>query len=130
MNSELKAAVAELRRLKDSQMLTVSADSKHVKGTAGLEVKWPMWLKVQAVVQSYLAEHPADDDEPIDWNWLRKIGFQDMETGLESQDHVVIVNAWGMDFTVCNGKPKPETRGDVRRLAKVLGIELKERTDG
>lgn len=69
---------------------------------------------------------PADDDEPIDWDWLRKIGFQDMETGLESPNHVLIVNAWGMDFTVCNGKPKIKTRGDVRKLCKALGITLGE----
>lgn len=116
MNDELKAAAERLRA-------DAYADWDYMDGIYASDKQLE---DRRLIAKAYLAEHPADNDEPITDSWLRKIGFQDMETGLESQDHVVIVNAWGMDFTVCNGKPKPETRGDVRRLAKALGLELKE----
>jgi hypothetical protein len=95
---------------------------------------------------AYLAEHPADDAEliydcyatdPANWQdpWLLSVGFRPYA----GWQHFLFINAgpaaikamaagpWRLateddDVDI----PRPKTRGDVRRLALALGIELKE----
>lgn len=87
-----------------------------------------------ALAEAYLAEHPADDGEPVTAEWLESIGFyrdgvhpDDPFTCRESSIYlspkyddeklwVVFVEVYEL------GKSK--TRGDVRRLLAALGIEV------
>ena len=89
-------------------------------------------LDLQNVADAYLREHPADDEQLIDEAWLRSVGF---------------INTWGDKFRNVSGDidivvdgetvmlayrsdyydtATKATRGDLRRLAAALGIELKE----
>ena len=91
-----------------------------------------MFEKVYWVSQAYLAEHPADDDEPVTEEWLLSVGF------VHDATHVVLRN-WGPQRNgniqaYPNGKwwlngtamIQMKTRGQVRRLCAALGIGLKE----
>lgn len=89
---------------------------------------------VIALSEAWLAEHPADDDEPITEEWLRGVGFRETKV---SDEHFRIIRkdqvsvccddlssptTWcmrGQEF-LCSFK----TRGDVRRLCAAIGIEL------
>lgn len=90
------------------------------------------WKFAQSLVKIILADHPADEDEPVTEAWLISIGFVRHETG---------VGCWniyldGMNFcghrkqwawpTVGPWKNGPRTRGEVRRICAALGIQLKE----
>ncbi len=86
--------------------------------------------KACQLAQAYLAEHPADDEEPITEAWLRSVGFDD-EHRLDWKNLVIKFcvpirdNFWDFYLNSTQIKP-PKTRGDVRRLCKALGVELKE----
>lgn len=88
------------------------------------------------LARAYLAQQQqprrvdGDDDEPVSEDWLRSIGFQPghLEAGLWLQSTIGI-NA-ELECVVCNARPKITNRGDVRRLAACIGIELKEPTNG
>lgn len=80
------------------------------------------------LAEAYLAEHPADDDEPLSQEWLSsvsrgvfgKVAF----VSYELLDDASVWRMLGDDrgwylFT------SVKTRGDVRRLCRALGIELK-----
>lgn len=93
---------------------------------------------------------PADDGEPVTNAWLRSVGFQETGKGvgvlavLTVDDSPVRLHRWLENWIggserlwvyACIGQaadrvsvPSPQTRGDVRRLAAVLGITLKETT--
>lgn len=81
------------------------------------------------LADAYLAEHPADNDEPVTGDWLDSLfgveeyieeyicteqdgNFDEVITWIETIGNVLI--------------PMPKTRGDFRRLCKGLKIELKE----
>lgn len=81
----------------------------------------------ESVVAAYLAEHPADDAEPLTEPWLRSVGGKD---GVATAG-IWLNNTIGFrlddlaDVVVCNARPKNvKTRGDLRRLAAALGIQL------
>lgn len=99
---------------------------------------WQECNDARLLARAYLAEHPADDDLPVDEAWLLSVGF--IESGFRRLD----LQPWGglgrslnwtdpsfndawegevvMDF---KRLPKPiKTRGDLRLLALALGIEL------
>jgi hypothetical protein len=105
------------------------------------------------LARAYLAEHPADDGEAVTVEWLRNVGFKSPPSNpqcpfmfLESPyDDVLKIAAYisvsGRDIPFgeiglevndieikTHHEGKRATRGDVRLLAKVLGIELKEPT--
>jgi hypothetical protein len=94
------------------------------------------------------AEHPADDEEPVKEEWLRDSGFirEDSDPECERETNWLWFGGgeslgvcWGTElhaWMVWHGDDSgprimpsalwPKTRGDVRRLCKSLGIELKE----
>lgn len=88
------------------------------------------------VVNAWLAEHPSDDDEPVTEEWLREIGFTyDDEWGATYIYGYKTFPLWYEDLCGEWGwgeaeLPSPKTRGDVRRLCRALGIELKEHHHG
>lgn len=96
----------------------------------------------RAIIDTYLAEHPADDGEAVDEAWLRSIGFWHRGDELVSPPHPdrkdrrtpwrliyyreprpAYLQTWGLSFPGCEaglGYNLP-TRGDVRRLLAALG---------
>jgi len=83
----------------------------------------------------YLDEHPADDADPADYDWLNALrsendqplsmlavrlcddGFHLMAPGRPSE---------GIDGLNDYVAPHPATKGDVRRLCAALGVPLEE----
>lgn len=80
------------------------------------------------LANAYVAEHPADDDEPITVEWLCVMGWELTDTRLElgPLSWHGFDNTMRIDCDILTSLPHITTRGDVRRLCKVLGIELKE----
>lgn len=97
------------------------------------------------LANAYLAEHPADDEMPVDVAWLELVGFNNYGTATHTSpkdradgktELCIEVHATGRKITsVCEthtevcyyaGVPDVSTRGDVRRLARALKIDLKE----
>jgi hypothetical protein len=109
--------------------------------TADFSESQPMYLDGLEVCRAYLAEHPADDDEPVTEDWLREIGFTgDMGMGqfrLDSDFHIQAweTQTWSIETKDTSGQyygcrheldiGQPKTRRDVRNLLAALGIELK-----
>jgi hypothetical protein len=92
----------------------------------------------QAVIDAYLAEHADDDSAPVSESWLNSVGFvrtsdpkQPARDAFYLDGGTVLYapHRYGdfkpgwfamKDFSV----PHPETRGDVRRLCKSLGVAI------
>lgn len=79
------------------------------------------------LAKAWLTEHPAEDGgESVTDEWLEVIGFNRggcLDVGywvIECQKLALRLNSYQV-------KENP-TRGDVRRLCKALGIELKEKS--
>lgn len=75
-----------------------------------------------------LASHPPDDDTPVDESWLRECGLRDGVMGTHKL--MACWDAYLGNFVYWYGMtlvPSPRTRGDVRRLAKAMGVTLKEK---
>lgn len=97
-------------------------------GFANIE-RQPWRRDLREAAKIALREYPADDAEPITVDWLLSVGFDD--TG------IVGVTVLFVDRLVVNMPDrywtyrdmalvrKHETRGEVRRLCRALGIELK-----
>lgn len=99
------------------------------------------WLFSQ--VESRLANNPADDEIPICDMWLRSVGFvrlmqtaSDNHLSLGHPADAKFINArkgardkfrtWHVGGEVLPLAMQPKTRGDVRRVAKALGITLEQ----
>lgn len=77
------------------------------------------------LADAYLAEHPADESLDVDEDWLVQIGFQpDASGALWIGDYRL---CWfGRGFFGFDGvEVESKTRGDVRRLCRALGVEVK-----
>jgi hypothetical protein len=94
-----------------------------------------------ALAKAYLAEHPADDEEPVTPDMMLEWGFGD-SIYYRSEKRFEICDSVRVMFEACEG-PKcwkasvwigryttidNPTCGDVRRLARALGVTLKETT--
>lgn len=91
---------------------------------------------------AYLAEHPADDNTPIDEAWLRRVGFIRHMQSAGSNDLSLgnLIYVGRRNNSRREEAPEPrfylrdidlrhiKTRGQLRRLCIALGIELKEKT--
>lgn len=87
---------------------------------------------LKLLAAAYLAEHPADDDEPVDMDWFNSVGFA-IEIDLFAVRGILSFfrNSKGWNVTVVNSVPVNRgdmTRGDVRRLCAALGVELEGTT--
>ena len=119
MSDELKAARERKHRW--------DADDDAAFDASGTDEENDMFMFGDA----YLAEHPADEDEPITLNWWLSSGA---ETSLIDRDFMLIRNdVEGVIYLVTTLQEIPlphiKTRGDVRRLCAALGIELTTRID-
>lgn len=87
------------------------------------------WYEIEplakALANAYLAEHPADESLDVDEDWLVQIGFQpDASGALWIGDYRL---CWfGQGFFGFDGvEVEAKTRGDVRRMCRVFGVEAK-----
>ena len=87
-------------------------------------------LDTKILAAAYLAEHPADEDELVTRAWLGEVGLgveYSHEIGLGFALHTHDLVPWGIVYEDAEmDLPPVKTRGDVRRLCKALGKELKE----
>lgn len=147
MSDDIRAAAARLRLCLKTEL--GSDDNPYTESEHRLDAD--LWL----VADAYLAEHRADDGEAVTFDWIQSVGFvldldgndPDNDDGLErwwvweikraDDDHIGVRWAisermeWAVDLldgdTVMSGlKSESATRGDVRRLCEVLGVELRE----
>lgn len=110
--SELNAA---RERLRERQTILTTA-------TAMLGAETLNALKV--VARHDLAEHPADDDDPVTEEWIKSLGieYRPIYRGEEFIGDVVYEYGASPGDFCCIPLIK-RTRGDVRRLLSALGIE-------
>jgi len=88
------------------------------------------------LARAYLAEHPEDDGEPVTEEWLRSsVGWIPVEgSGYIGRDGIIfckgsesVYSAWlqiSQYYYDMRRIVRVETRGDVRRLCKALGVSL------
>jgi hypothetical protein len=92
------------------------------------------------LAEAWLAEHPADDEQSIDTKWLLSLGFEWNEN--ETSDYLWVNNpksgnkfdliylptscVWLLSDEINELTVDIRTRGDVRRLARALKVELGE----
>jgi hypothetical protein len=85
-----------------------------------------------ALAEQLQAKHPADSELPISEEWIRAVGFDwfyaRLRLHFSSGIYVATLSPWLATWEL-GGKTIPplNTRGDVRRLCRALGIELKEK---
>lgn len=91
------------------------------------EIDWHCDLRL--VGKAYCAEHPADDDEPID-DWLESIGlhYDDDKKAWYAEDDigrpVEVFYHRGIFVYGTLIANQPSNRGEFRRLCAALGVEL------
>lgn len=121
---ELRAAAERLRRVGDGEAVAQAYrayPSPHMQRYGDIVMLADAWI----------AEHPADDGDPVDEAWVKGLGFEQYEyvpyTWLKC-GHLQYVPSRDPPFCIVGGWPviRVETRGHVRRIAAALGIELKE----
>lgn len=139
---DVRAAAERLSALCNGWMPAPAAAHYH---RSGLQIK-----DMQDVVGAYLAEHPADDGDALDNEFF---GTQWSESGFYFS--IIVEHPTPIELRIgpceedgswtvaLNQKPGPDaqhepddcvclpsarTRGDVRRLCRALGVELKEGT--
>lgn len=95
---------------------------------------WPdrfdrgLFLEALTFVSIYLAEHPADDGETITREWFRSVSPTSNNwihgDGVDIyQDSLGAVSLCLVEE--CQVLPHIKTRGDVRRLCRSLGVEVR-----
>ena len=105
----------------------------------------------ELVVAKYLVDHPADDEEPTEKDWLAMAGFTVQffpSTGYCADIAIEERTGWwcflrivvpSMECQLMQATPEStqsegvvlpkssaQTRGDVRRLCRALGVNLEE----
>ncbi len=117
MNDETRAAAERLRDHRTTQ--------------------WPLRTQdMNTIIEAYLAEHPADDAEPITGEWLRTTSAYTFVELPDNDGTNVLFEiepfgpdeyrpqlSEGSDMIVLR---RLKTRGDLRRLCAALGVPLTE----
>ena len=98
-------------------------------------------LDVCLLAAEWLAEHPVDDSDPVDAEWLLAVGFKWFGvTGWPSRHELAgdvnTLTIWSDGDTSidCTGTgdgvqiPELKTRGGVRRLCACLGLPIGGKT--
>ena len=94
-----------------------------------------VWMRARRLAKAWLQEHPADDDEPVDIEWLKSIGFTDEKHRPGWCRLLIQIGNISLRFgagnLVLNGQSLcvGATRCQVRRLLAALGVPSKERVD-
>ena len=94
-----------------------------------LEPKYSEKMRLEAakkLAEAYLAEHPADDDEPATDDWQMSIGLSEDRVMVEWDGLCGAVITWIDGIDLSSTKVEWNTRRDVRRLLAALGIEMRK----
>jgi hypothetical protein len=89
---------------------------------------WRECDRARVLAAAYLAEHPADDDEPITREWLVDLGWtvRERDVWMAYPSHLsqsLAIDGNGRVYLALMTLGKPvKTRRDLRRLTNVLGI--------
>jgi hypothetical protein len=101
---------------------------QHGEGYEAVQAAFQLSLADErAVIAAYLAEHPADEDEAI--STPAAIDWLDSLSRVGGDLSMITVRACDDGMHLVSGdwvSPHVATKGDVRRLAAVLGIDLQE----
>lgn len=140
MSDELRAVEERVRRCRGGE------DATDVYPVAGRIVEYAcaaLSADEMLLADAYLAEHPADDAEPVTEGWLQAIGFVRMQQSAAGNDLILRNEAgncvtyyparrgglagpfWGVASEWLPKPLRPATRGDVRRLLTALGVTSK-----
>lgn len=122
MSVAIRAAAERLRRLplpEDDPYLSCNADA--------------MWRDRELLSNAYLDEHPADDGELVTLEWLKSLGWLPDQTGWpaiclpETPEWGISWRGHGIWLTpISVPLCRAPMRGDIRRLCKAMGVELRE----
>lgn len=130
MSDELRAAIVRVRLCQQE-----GPDVAYPNAKGGEYIR-----DMDTLTEAYLAEHPADDGEPVTEEWLRSVGFVRMQQPAAGNDMILRNEAgncltyyparrgdpagplWGVVGEWLPKPLRPATRGDVRRLLLALGI--------
>ena len=148
MSKELRAAAERLRKTRAANEISQAAYMQSRIEEYGADDDYGQELADEGlVIDAYLSEHPEDEDEPVTKEFVRHVGTgkrDDKECvirQLTESQHLSVQILWESDWTKklwrCvvriygkgigdSGLVECKTCGDVRRLCKALGIELKE----
>ena len=134
-DTELRKTAERLAGFVPGRMIVVGGSG------AGQEYPNPL-VGAPELAKAWLAEHPADDAEPLTAEWLKSVGFTDRgeRPGRSMAIHhfpptgeymltfkwigATMILAYVFDSMVAESK-RDWTRGDARRLCAALGIGLK-----
>lgn len=113
----------------DLQAAAELADWLTVAGAVAQGTVKSNYQRIIAILREHAAEHPADDDEPIDEAWLLDCGFLPDAYGLELREPDT---GWAIGVTDSHKRWEymgreinpPKTRGQLRRLCAALGVRL------
>lgn len=139
-SDELRAAAARLRIARyggDGDNPLSGIAMAYSKSPSGFEDIAQLSKDQLAIVEAYLAENPADSDEPITEEWLRT--FSEMEVATTKRLAYIVTWCGLLSIEWCPqcGDMPPllcldkrvlrenPTRGQLRLLARALGIPLK-----
>lgn len=105
-------------------MNDLRAAAERVRNMPGIAFRVPQGIEdISTLASAYLAEHPADEDEPYSGDaWLEGFGIAIGVT--KDKQGRWWAEAHQDDQRIVLSEIK--TRGDFRKLASVLGIPLKE----
>ena len=117
MNDKLKAAAERLRVLFESGC--------EVRSVYGEDYEHDYSDDITRIAIQYLAEHPADDDEPIGEWWYATLSdsFKLLEVKWSPAELWIEFAGWALTV-----KSNP-TKGDVRRLCAALGVTLEAKAE-
>lgn len=134
-HQELRDAAERLRKVEDNFSKCRSCPISSVYKPDPIEPSIASWQEDQRiVVQAWLSEHAADDEELATQEWLMERGFA--EIGYYTYERILHlalvkvyayarpVGCWEISLFVAEHHVKNNpTRGDVRRLLAALGIQ-------
>jgi len=116
--------MAELRQAAERLRSLVPQHMWETVGPEWTREDRDLWLCAFAYV-AYLAEHPADDDEPIDEAWFDSFSVPEWPHGTTCK--TIAGHVWIDDtntvYLEATPLPHIKTRGDVRRLLAALGVK-------
>ncbi len=103
-------------------------DGGYVDGRGQEVLLWDVDDARKTLADAWLAEHPADEHEPVTADWLRSVGGPDFEyrTTFGVVLTLLVVKTERDGWHAATIPVPLPTRGHVRRLCAALGIHLTE----
>lgn len=122
MKTDLQAAASRLRCVDAGEGVEAVYGVPYHEPTAGRD--HPYHVDLRAAIGAWLAEHPADDGEPVDAAWLHSVGWTTYVHWPSIETPAKELLEWRMGGMWIGETPivLATTRGDVRRLMAALKL--------